>query len=222
MLTPSLLGNADPKNNPTNTRWNSLIRSTVAQIATFVALAGTPGVQAGPVSSGILPQQTSSSPTSINALSWPEINFNSAFFSFDGLTMNNGGIVYLDLFLNWVGDTIESNLSPISTFWIAPTNITFSYLWLNYGAQLWAPVNLPNGGITVSNWPYTLSWDISPNGWYIGTNNWFLATSMNAVPESSSGALAVLGLSALGLAALRRKSAPGATPGEEKPETPAV
>ena len=45
---------------------------------------------------------------------------------------------------------------------------------------------------------------------------------ISAVPEPSSGALAVLGLSALGLAALRRKSAPGATPGEEKPETPAV
>ena len=46
---------------------------------------------------------------------------------------------------------------------------------------------------------------------------------ISAVPEPSSIALTALGLSgALGLAALRRRSAPGATPGEEKPGTPAV
>ena len=63
------------------------------------------------------------------------------------------------------------------------------------------------------------SWDNTGSGdiWIIGT------AYLNAIPEPSSVALTALGLGVVwGIAARRRKSAPGATPGEEKPETPAV
>ena len=63
------------------------------------------------------------------------------------------------------------------------------------------------------------SWDNTGFGdiWMIGT------AYLNAIPEPSSVALTALGLGVVwGIAARRRKSAPGATPGEEKPETPAV
>ena len=75
---------------------------------------------------------------------------------------------------------------------------------------------------SIQNTPVAIgSWDNS--GYGDVSTNLGNATITSAVPEPSSGALAALGLSgALGLAALRRKSAPGATPGEEKPETPAV
>ena len=87
-----------------------------------------------------------------------------------------------------------------------------------YSFEAWN-FNVANGFNTLSNSNYVVGgWDNTGSGdiWMIGKAH------ISAVPEPSSGALAVLGLSALGLAALRRKSAPGATPGEEKPETPAV
>ena len=81
-------------------------------------------------------------------------------------------------------------------------------------------LNVVDGFTTLWNSNYVeSSWDNTGLGgiWMIGTAH------ISAVPEPSSIALTALGLSgALGLAALRRRSAPGATPGEEKPGTPAV